>query len=334
MKPNSIFPRLSFLTLLLSTPTLALAGLEICNDSTATQSVALGYKKDADWVSEGWYIFEPGQCLTVLTGDLKNRYYYVTATADGWTFDHEDIAFCVSPQAFDITGDTDCQARGYVTNLFRKIDTGKTAKDFRYNIGPYTRPETPAAAPPGTYGEPYSNAGTFQECAIGDGGSYCSFYADGFLIYVYDQPETPAHLMDFMRSLAPGAPISVEGDMTAIYDSSAELIARSVTSRPWTEADSLLDAMQGDWQSLDDPAETLEITGAERVTRYNGDYITAEAISIQDWCEDFPTGARYLALREIETGETACYGIEMPEGDRIELIYVPRGNLLRYRRVQ
>ncbi|SDE18470.1 DUF1036 domain-containing protein [Ruegeria marina] len=143
MRTRRIFSRLALSILLAGAPVAALAGLEICNDTAATQSVALGYKKDGQWVSEGWYVFDPGQCLTVLSGDLKNRYYYVNAIADGWEFDHQDIAFCVAPEAFDIAGDKNCQARGYVTHLFRKIDTGETAREFRYHLGAYTRPIAP-----------------------------------------------------------------------------------------------------------------------------------------------------------------------------------------------
>lgn len=318
-------------------PAPVLAGLEICNDTEVRQSVALGYKKDGQWISEGWYNFDPDQCRTLLSGDLKNRYYYVTATAKGWSFDDEKIAFCVQNEAFDITGDEDCEARGYLKAHFRAIDTGKTAKTFRYALGAYSRPNEPEPVemgPPGTYGEPYSAAGVFQGCGAEDGPYHCAFYAEGYKILVYDRAPTPKSVLQFMKALSPGDPVSATGDLAAVYDSSAELVARSVTDRPWTEADTLLSLMQGRWQSVEDPFSEIWISGSEKTGVYDGDTLSIEAITLRTWCEDFSDGGLYLNLRDIETGETYCYTVENAETESLSLMYLPRGNFLDYRRIK
>lgn len=117
------------------------AGLEICNDSDVRQSVAIGYKSDETWMSEGWWNISPGNCVEPVEGDLKQRYYYVQAKAAGWVFEHERIAFCTTSRAFTIEGDEDCAGRGFDKGYFRKIDTGKTARHFTVELAAFMRPD-------------------------------------------------------------------------------------------------------------------------------------------------------------------------------------------------
>ncbi|MCG6559216.1 DUF1036 domain-containing protein [Ruegeria sp. 1NDH52C] len=128
------------ITCLVFAPGVVQAGFQICNDTPVTQSVALAFRGPGDWISQGWYVFAPDQCQTVLEGDLTNRYYYVTALAEGWAFDHHDIAFCVKQGVFDIVGAENCRERDLVTNLFREVDTGPTATGFRLDLSPLVRP--------------------------------------------------------------------------------------------------------------------------------------------------------------------------------------------------
>ncbi len=104
----------------------AQAGLEICNDTDAFQSVAIGYLGD-DWTSEGWWLLEPGGCVDALPGDLQSRYYYYHAVADDMAFQGDGYSFCTLPDAFTIVGSEDCEARGYDSADFKEIDTGETA---------------------------------------------------------------------------------------------------------------------------------------------------------------------------------------------------------------
>ncbi len=118
----------------LSLPGAAQAGLEICNDTGALQSVAIGYKGDTDWTSEGWWNIAPQDCALVLAGDLTRRYYYYYAEAAGITFESQNFQFCGNEEIFEITGDTDCESRGFDTLSMREIDTGETARDFTLTL--------------------------------------------------------------------------------------------------------------------------------------------------------------------------------------------------------
>ena len=113
----------------------AQAGLEICNDTGASQSVSIGYKGDEDWTSEGWWNIEPGDCMTPV-GELKNRYYYYRAEVDGGDFDGEDYFFCTTTEAYTIVGDTECDTRGYDREEFAEIDTGSSEGMFTLTLIP------------------------------------------------------------------------------------------------------------------------------------------------------------------------------------------------------
>lgn len=125
--------------LVLGAPLPALAGLQICNGATVTASVAIGYSENDVWTSEGWWNLSPGECATVISGDLPQRFYYWRATSNAGPFADEGYVFCTQPRAFTIPGDSNCAARGYDESGFSQIDTGQ-ALDFTYTI--------PAAAAP------------------------------------------------------------------------------------------------------------------------------------------------------------------------------------------
>ncbi|KUP90949.1 hypothetical protein TRIHO_42100 [Tritonibacter horizontis] len=185
--------------------------------------------------------------------------------------------------------------------------------------------------PPGTYGDPYAEAATFQQCLSEGDASYCSFHSSGTKFFVYDDGRTPGHVFSTLRELWPGAPITVEGDLEAIYDRTADVVLRSAIPRPWTEADTLLERMQGTWYAVDDPAERFNILGAERESSYDDAYISLEYLSVRDQCDDFAGAGPYLYARDEETGDDFCYVIDSVGDYRMTLMYLPDGHFLEYR---
>lgn len=130
----------------LALPGAARAEFKVCNKSGQTASVSFGYRHaERGWTSEGWWVVEPGDCTTIVTGELANRYYYVYATGDeGGTWSgtkrQKGGHFCVSSKKFTLynehylEGDTlDCEKRGYKTRKFDEIDT-EDYEDFTYNL--------------------------------------------------------------------------------------------------------------------------------------------------------------------------------------------------------
>lgn len=130
----TVFRKLFLAVLFTGSAGAAQAGLHFCNQTNEIQSVAIGYQGASDWTSEGWWNVDPGDCATVVAGDLTKRYYYYRSEVNGGDFPGEGYMFCTTPQEFEIVGDTDCESRGYDNESFREIDTGETATDFTFNL--------------------------------------------------------------------------------------------------------------------------------------------------------------------------------------------------------
>lgn len=102
----------------------AYADLRICNETANIVSVALGYRAERGWMSEGWWRTPPGDCRTLYQGDLARRFYYLYAVDDigGGAWDGQ-VFMCTRDETFTIFGVEDCLARGYERTGFFEIDT-------------------------------------------------------------------------------------------------------------------------------------------------------------------------------------------------------------------
>ncbi|HEX4297795.1 MAG TPA: DUF1036 domain-containing protein [Devosia sp.] len=109
---------------MLATAGPALADLRICNQSTNQVSIALGYRADKGWQSEGWWVAPSGKCAVVYQGDLHSRYFYLYVADDigGGAWDGQNF-MCTRDETFTIFGVEDCLARGYERTGFFEVDT-------------------------------------------------------------------------------------------------------------------------------------------------------------------------------------------------------------------
>lgn len=97
----------------------------VCNETPNKVSVAFGYRAEKGWQSEGWWVAEPTDCVTIYRGDLESRrYYYIYAADDvsGGAWDG-DVYMCTRDETFTIFGVEDCLARGYERTGFFEVDT-------------------------------------------------------------------------------------------------------------------------------------------------------------------------------------------------------------------
>lgn len=113
----------------------AQAGLKFCNNTNAIQNVAIGFQnKNNDWQSEGWWVMKPGECKTVIGNALERRYYYYRIKSGGVSRKSDaDYKFCTSTNEFTIIGDKNCEGRGYNSQWFKQVDTGKS-ENFSISI--------------------------------------------------------------------------------------------------------------------------------------------------------------------------------------------------------
>ena len=102
----------------------AQADLRVCNQTRNSVSIALGYKAEQGWQSEGWWVAAPSACATIFSGDLNARFYYVFAADDigGGAWDGS-VFMCTRDETFTIFGVENCLARGYERTGFFEVDT-------------------------------------------------------------------------------------------------------------------------------------------------------------------------------------------------------------------
>lgn len=105
-------------------PQPARADLRVCNQTTDPVSIALGYRAQQGWQSEGWWVAQPNQCAIVYQGPLNARYFYLYAADDvgGGAWDGS-VYMCTRDETFTIFGVEDCLARGYERTGFFEVDT-------------------------------------------------------------------------------------------------------------------------------------------------------------------------------------------------------------------
>ncbi len=133
---NLILLLLAISTLLLPivAATPARADLRVCNQTSKTVSIALGYRAENGWQSEGWWVAAPAKCTSVFKGDLSSRFYYLFAADDlsGGTWEGK-VFMCTQDQTFTILGVEDCLARGYERTGFFEVDT-KNRNDWTLQL--------------------------------------------------------------------------------------------------------------------------------------------------------------------------------------------------------
>ena len=104
----------------------AQADLRVCNKTTSRVGIAIGYKADRDWTTEGWWTIESDNCATILAGPLISRYYYMYAVDYdlGGEWGGNTAFLCTQEKEFTIQGVSDCIARGFQRTGFYEVDTG------------------------------------------------------------------------------------------------------------------------------------------------------------------------------------------------------------------
>jgi uncharacterized membrane protein len=104
--------------------TSARADFRLCNDTKSLVGVALGYREDGNWITEGWWQIPGETCASLIEGDLDSRFYYIYAEdADKGGQWRGDIFMCTADREFRVSGVEDCFARGYNRTGFFEIDT-------------------------------------------------------------------------------------------------------------------------------------------------------------------------------------------------------------------
>jgi uncharacterized membrane protein len=104
----------------------ARADFRLCNNTGNRVGIAVGYKENEGWTTEGWWNISARSCETVLRGSLVARFYYIYAVDYDRGGEWSGKAFmCTRDKEFTIRGIEDCLARGYEKTGFFEVDTGE-----------------------------------------------------------------------------------------------------------------------------------------------------------------------------------------------------------------
>jgi uncharacterized membrane protein len=157
----------AFVVTLKSAP--AAADFRLCNNTTSRVGIALGYKENEGWNTEGWWNLSARSCETLLRGALVARFYYIYAVDYDRGGEWSGQAFmCTRDKEFTIRGTEDCLARGFDRTGFFEVDTGEQpswtvqltdsaeqapSQPLNPRVPPFTqpptgRPGTPPSMPP------------------------------------------------------------------------------------------------------------------------------------------------------------------------------------------
>lgn len=103
----------------------ARADMKLCNATSSRVGVAIGYRDQKGWATEGWWNVSSQTCEVLLRGSLPSRFIYVHAVdydrGGEWA---GKVFMCISDKSFWIRGVEDCQQRGHHRSGFFEVDTG------------------------------------------------------------------------------------------------------------------------------------------------------------------------------------------------------------------
>ena len=119
------FPAVLIASLVVSAPK-AKADFRLCNNTGSRVGVAIGYKDNEGWTTEGWWNVSSRSCETLLRGALVARYYYIYAVDYDRGGEWSGKAYmCSREKEFTIRGTENCLARGYDRTGFFEVDTNE-----------------------------------------------------------------------------------------------------------------------------------------------------------------------------------------------------------------
>lgn len=102
----------------------AQADFRLCNNTGSRVGIAVGYKGNDGWTTEGWWNLSSRTCETILRGPLSSRFYYVYAVDYDRGGEWSGKAYmCTRDKEFTIRGVSDCLARGFDRTGFFEVDT-------------------------------------------------------------------------------------------------------------------------------------------------------------------------------------------------------------------
>jgi uncharacterized membrane protein len=103
--------------------------VRVCNRSSSVATVAVGYKRESEWVAEGWWTVKTSTCTGALVTGINSSVYMYATSSDGgiWVPDVGQVKFCVDVRdPFDLK-DAKCGSMAHSDYEWRTF--GKLVRD-------------------------------------------------------------------------------------------------------------------------------------------------------------------------------------------------------------
>lgn len=106
-----------------------------------------------------------------------------------------------------------------------------------------------------------------------------------------------------------------------------------------TKLADMLTMLQGRWSSLDDKKTFFQIEGDKQIDIYGRDILDTATINFYNDCparinptDEKKRSGRYLTV-QLKPDDFYCYSIEKISSQQLVLMYLPKGSILRYKKV-
>lgn len=119
----------------------------------------------------------------------------------------------------------------------------------------------------------------------------------------------------------------------------AGLSKSAATAKMSTQSKDMLTMLQGRWASLDDKKTFFEIEDDKQINIYGRDILDTATINFYDDCpkritanDEKRRSGKYLTV-QTKPDDFYCYSIDKISLRELVLMYLPKGSLLRYKKV-
>jgi hypothetical protein len=120
---------------------------------------------------------------------------------------------------------------------------------------------------------------------------------------------------------------------------SAQKKRHAPVSRSSAASKDMLTMLQGRWSSLDDKKTFFQIEGDKQIDIYGRDILDTATINFYDECpkritadDEKRKSGKYLIV-EVRPNDFYCYSVDKISSQQLVLTYLPKGSILRYKKV-
>ncbi|HEX8460630.1 MAG TPA: hypothetical protein VF623_04350 [Segetibacter sp.] len=120
---------------------------------------------------------------------------------------------------------------------------------------------------------------------------------------------------------------------------SAQIKRTTVNRSPSSRSKDMMALLQGRWSSLEDKKTFFQIEGDKQIDIYGRDILDTATINFYDDCpkrisadDEKRRSGKYLVV-EVRHNDFYCYSVDKISSQQLVLTYLPKGSILKYKKV-